>query len=255
MFSFRQTVAGVTVAFTDRHGGVSDGPFHSLNLGSASGDSRNAVEHNFALLATEINVDPHRLVRMNQVHGADVAVITGPVAAGDRPWADAMVTDRPALALTVRVADCVPVLFADPVAGVIGCAHAGRPGVASGVVPATVRELRALGADDLTAWVGPHVCGGCYEVPEQMRDEVAARVPESYATTTWGTPSLDLGAAVRAQLTAAGCRVVDAAACTRESADLYSYRRDGTRSGRLAGVVVRTPSDVDREGRPDRVVR
>jgi YfiH family protein len=139
--------------------------------------------------------------------------------------------------LLVRAADCVPVLLADPSAGVLGAAHAGRAGVAAGVVPATVEAMRDLGATDVTAWVGPHVCGDCYEVPVALRDEVAAAVPETRATTSWGTPSLDLGAGVRAQLEVAGARVVDVSACTRESPDLYSYRRDGAGSGRLAGLI------------------
>jgi YfiH family protein len=139
--------------------------------------------------------------------------------------------------LLVRAADCVPILLADPTAGVLGAAHAGRAGVAAGVVPATVAAMRELGATDVTAWIGPHVCGACYEVPADLQDEVSAAVPATRATTSWGTPSLDLGAGVRAQLAADGVRVLDVSACTRESVDLYSYRRDGAGSGRLAGLI------------------
>jgi YfiH family protein len=170
---------------------------------------------------------------LRQVHGATV------VTAGDgRPEADGIVTAERGRVLAVRAADCVPVLYADPGAGVVGAAHCGRLGLAAGVVTSTVAALRGLGAERITAWVGPHVCGGCYEVPEQLRDEVAAVVPESRATTTWGTPSLDLGAGVRAQLAAAGADVIDVSRCTRESEDLYSHRRDGARAGRQAGLVV-----------------
>ena len=154
-----------------------------------------------------------------------------------RPDADALVTDRPDVVLVVRAADCVPVLFADPAAGVIGAAHCGRLGLAHGVVPAAVDRLRAQGALALTAWVGPHVCGSCYEVPSSLQAEVGEVEPASVATTSWGTPSLDLGAGVRAQLERAGVEVVDAGGCTRESPDLYSFRRDGARAGRLAGLV------------------
>jgi YfiH family protein len=130
------------------------------------------------------------------------------------------------------------VLLADPAAGVVGAAHAGRNGLALGVVPRAVEQLRAMGAERLTAWVGPHVCGGCYEVPAAMRDEVAARVPSSYSETTWGTPSIDVGAGVRAQLAEAGVEDVHVVErCTREDEGLYSYRRDGDLSGRLAGLV------------------
>lgn len=174
------------------------------------------------------------LVDLSQVHGREVVVAE---PGGPRPRADGVVTDRPDVVLLVRAADCVPVLLADPEVGVLGAAHAGRPGVAAGVVPATVAAMRDLGARDVVAWVGPHVCGGCYEVPADLQAEVAAAVPATLATTTWGTPSLDIGAGVRAQLAAAGVRVEDASRCTRESPDLYSYRRDGRDSGRLAGVV------------------
>jgi copper oxidase (laccase) domain-containing protein len=97
--------------------------------------------------------------------------------------------------------------------------------------------MRELGATSITAWIGPHVCGACYEVPEAMRRDVGAIVPEAISTTSWGTPSLDLGAAVRAQLEGAGVAVHDLSRCTRESADLYSYRRDADRAGRLAGLI------------------
>jgi copper oxidase (laccase) domain-containing protein len=120
---------------------------------------------------------------------------------------------------------------------VIGAAHCGRPGLVVGIVPATVAAMRRLGSGPLTAWIGPHVCGRCYEVPEQMRDEVAAVEPASRATTSWGTPSVDVGAGVRAQLRREDVRVVDLSRCTRESPDLFSYRRDDRRSGRQAGII------------------
>jgi polyphenol oxidase len=106
-----------------------------------------------------------------------------------------------------------------------------------------VAALRELGARRLVAWVGPHVCGACYEVPDAMRADVAAVVPEAYAETSWGTPALDIGAGVRAQLRAAGdemgapVEVVEVGRCTREDDDLFSYRRQGSESGRLAGIV------------------
>lgn len=159
------------------------------------------------------------------------------VPGGPRASADGLVTDEAGVVLLVRAADCVPVLLADADAGVLGAAHAGRPGVAAAVVPHTVEAMRDLGARAITAWIGPHVCGACYEVPVDLQDEVAALVPATRATTSWGTPALDLGAGVRSQLDAAGVTVVDVSACTRESPDLFSYRRDGAASGRLAGLI------------------
>jgi YfiH family protein len=154
------------------------------------------------------------------------------------------VTRTPGLVLVVRAADCLPVVLADPESGVVGVAHAGRRGVAAGVVTQAVVAARALGAGaGLRAWAGPRVCGGCYEVPEQMRAEVAEAEPACWSTTSWGTPALDIAAGVLAQLERLDVPVRDLAAslgsraCTVESEDLYSYRRQGERSGRLAGLV------------------
>lgn len=226
------------MVFTDRHGGVSAPPYDSLNLGTASADDPASVTQNYALVGSAIGVGSERIALVHQVHGREVAVVREPPAADHRPEADAMVTDQPGLALSVRVADCVPVLLADAGAGVIACAHAGRNGLTMGVVPHAVEVMRELGADDIRAWVGPHVCGGCYEVPQEMQDEVAALAPESRSTTTWGTPALDIGAGVEAQLRAAGCTVSETPRlCTRENPDLYSHRRDGPLAGRSAGLV------------------
>jgi YfiH family protein len=131
----------------------------------------------------------------------------------------------------------VPILLADPEARVVAAVHAGRPGMVAGVVPAAVAAMRSAGARDLHAWVGPHVCGACYEVPEQMRAEASAVVPAAYAETSWGTPALDIGAGVRAQLADSGVTTVDASRCTIEDEDLFSYRRQGVASGRFAGLV------------------
>lgn len=235
MFAFTETRGRVDVAFTDRHGGVSGGPFASLNLAVNGSEDPARVEENLRILARELAPDG-TLALMRQVHGADVAVVDGRPAA-EPPEADALVSRTAGVALVVRAADCVPVLLADVGRGVVAAAHAGRPGLVAGVVPATVAAMHDLGAERITAWVGPHVCGSCYEVPEQMRADVAAVVPEAFAETSWGTPSVDVGAGVVAQLRAAGVDVVDASRCTREDDDLYSYRRQGIDSGRLAGLV------------------
>ena len=110
----------------------------------------------------------------------------------------------------------------------------------AGIVPATLAAMREPRRHRLTAWVGPHVCGRCYEVPQQLQDEVAAVEPASRATTSWGTPSLDVGAGVRAQLEREGAEAVDLSRCTRESPDLFSYRREGKASGRQAGIIRRS---------------
>ncbi|MEU9487933.1 peptidoglycan editing factor PgeF [Streptomyces decoyicus] len=231
--------SGAHFAFTDRWGGVSAAPYEQLNLGGAVGDDPQAVRANRARAAAELGLDPAAVVWMNQVHGRDVAVVDGPWYDDDIPAVDAVVTDRRGLALAVLTADCTPVLLADPVAGVAGAAHAGRPGLVAGIVPAVVEAMVKRGAVParIVAYTGPAICGRCYEVPEAMRSDVAAVVPEARATTSWGTPAVDVTAGVRAQLAAAGVPVrEDPHICTLESADHFSYRRDRT-TGRLASYV------------------
>jgi YfiH family protein len=238
VYSFRTRLATALgtadLAFTDRYGGVSASPYDELNLAVAGGDAPEAKAENLRRLAADFA--PGDVVcDLHQVHGADVVLAQREWP--ERPHADGIVATDPGVTLLVRAADCVPVLLVAPDEGIVGAAHSGRPGMVEGVVPATVARMRDLGAGAVEGWLGPHVCGRCYEVPEQLRAEVAAVVPESFAETSWGTPSVDLGAGIRAQLERLGVVVHDESRCTRESPDLYSYRRDGDGSGRLAGVV------------------
>lgn len=238
-------MGGAHFAFTDRWGGVSAVPYEELNLGGAVGDDPAAVRANRARAAESLGIDPDLVVWMNQVHGRDVAVVDGPWPFGEAkgiqrsPAVDAVVTARRGLALAVLTADCTPVLLADPVAGVAGAAHAGRPGLVAGVVPAAVEAMVALGAEPgrIVARTGPAVCGHCYEVPAEMRDAVSEVVPAARAETSWGTPAVDVVAGVHAQLAEAGVvNVHRSPVCTLESRDHFSYRRDRV-TGRLAGYV------------------
>ncbi|WP_018500050.1 peptidoglycan editing factor PgeF [Parafrankia discariae] len=216
---------------TSRDGGTSAPPYAGLNLGDHVGDDPEAVEANRRLLVSRVG----RPVQfMRQVHGARVSLVRAP---GPQPEADAMVTDTTGVALAVLVADCVPVIFESPAA--VGVAHAGRQGMAAGVLTATLEIFDELGADraSIDVTLGPAICGRCYEVPAQMRADVQRQVPGSGSWTRSGTPALDLRAGLRAQLAAAGVgRVVVSDRCSAESGDLYSYRRDG-RTGRFAGVA------------------
>lgn len=235
MYFQRLTLGPVDLAFTDRHGGVSAFPYAGLNLARDGADDAVARAENHRRLLADFAADDG-VADLDQVHGADVVTV-GASGFASTPQADGVVTAEPGITLMVRAADCVPVLFADPEAGLIGAAHSGRPGLVAGVVPATVRRLRESGAETLTAWIGPYVCGACYEVPAALQAAVVDLVPQSLATTSWGTPALDIGAGVRAQLEADGVRVVDLSKCTRESPDLFSYRRDGAEAGRHAGLI------------------
>lgn len=235
----RRTLApGIRVAVTGRAGGVSKPPYDTLNLGRSVGDDPAAVARNRVLLAEACGVEPSRITWMRQVHGAEVARVAGPVD-GEYPECDAVFTAAPGLPLAVLTADCAPVLLADPDAGLVGAAHAGRAGMAAGVVPALIRAMTAAGADAsrMRALIGPAVCGGCYDVPEELRARVSAAVPQAYCVTRRGRPGLDITAGIAAQLAAAGVQSVQRdGRCTAESRELYSHRRD-RRTGRSAALI------------------
>lgn len=264
---------GARGGFTSRSGGVSTGPYAApegggLDLGTHVGDDPAAVRANRERLAEAVG---RPVTWMRQVHGAEVRILgSAAVEAsghGEGPWpgegpaadaapgrsavvveageCDALAAppgDRTALA--VMVADCVPVLLADPT-GRVAAAHVGRPGLVRGVVDAVVGALESLGADpgELRAALGPSVCGRCYEVPAAMREEVSASHPATVSTTSWGTPALDLPAGVRAALARLGLReIAGPPACTLEDERYYSHRRAGRgpgpqATGRFAGVV------------------
>jgi hypothetical protein len=223
---------------TDRRGGRSASPFDSFNLATHVGDAPADVAANRERLARELGVPADRLVWMTQVHGNGVAVIEDAV---ENPVADvdALVTATPGLVLCVLVADCVPVLLADPVAGVVAAVHAGREGVHRGVVPAALAAMTRLGSrpEDVEALLGPAVCGADYEVPAAMQAEVARVAPAAAVRTRKGTPGLDLRAGIAESLTRAGVRqVVHDPRCTVEDRFLFSHRRDGV-TGRQAALV------------------
>ncbi len=231
---------GVRAQFTGRRGGVSREPFAGLNLSAAAGDDLAAVARNRQLVAAACGLGPAGMAWMHQVHGSAVSRMT---AGQKAPTADAIFTDVPGLALGVLVADCAPVLIADPVARLAGAAHAGREGMAAGVVPALVAALARAGAQagQMHAVIGPAICGGCYEVPAELRARVAATVPAAGCVTAAGSAGIDIRAGVEAQLAAAGVgKVSTDRRCTAETADLYSYRRDG-RTGRFAGLIWLAP--------------
>jgi YfiH family protein len=230
----RGQLGAVRVAVTDRAGGVSAPPYESLNLADHVGDEPAAVTGNRARVAGALGVDRQQLVWMHQVHGREVAVVDHPPTVP--PTADALITTRAGLVLGVLVADCVPLLLADPVRGIAAAVHVGRRGLVAGVVPAVLATLRTLGAGALVGWIGPSICAGCYEVPEAMCEEVARVVPAAVARTRIGTPAIDLAAGVRAQLGPTVDEVRDLGGCTREDPAWYSYRRDGV-TGRQAGLI------------------
>jgi YfiH family protein len=234
---------GVRAAFTSRDGGVSVGPWAGLNLALHVGDDRVVVERNRRLL---LSWSGAAVQFPRQGHGIDVLTVgpgaDGLLTGGDpgEPARDAIVTAAIGVAVGVLVADCVPVLLADPKAGVVGAAHAGRRGLLKGVIEAAVAVMRERGArpERIRAAVGPSAGACCYEVPEELRAEAARRLPQTWGTTRWGTPSLDLPAGCRAVLEGLGVGMITTVGnCTIDDHASYSYRREPV-TGRFAGVVM-----------------
>lgn len=230
----------VRAFFTDRREGVSAAPYDECNLARHVGDEPGAVATNRAAIARRADAP---VVFMRPQHGAAVAVLGDEYLDGrDPPEADVLVTVVPGLALATLGADCVPLLIHDGLSGAVAAVHIGREGLRKGVVDAAVAALVDLRhgwrhEELLTASIGPAICGLCYEVSQEVRDEVALRHPSALATTRAGRPALDLPRAVGERLSQLGLTNLSRQrSCTYEDAHLFSYRRDGV-TGRQAGVV------------------
>ncbi|EKD60353.1 MAG: hypothetical protein ACD_54C00798G0002 [uncultured bacterium] len=165
--------------FFTRKGGASSGIFAGLNCGSGSTDQAEAVAINRGRVAEALDLTPDHLVSVHQVHSADAVALTAPLAI--RPQADALVTATPGLGLAVLTADCQPVLFADPVARVIGAAHAGWRGAKDGVLEATLTAMEALGArrSAIAAVIGPCISQAAYEVGQEFFETFSDDDPET----------------------------------------------------------------------------
>jgi YfiH family protein len=177
--AIRTPALAVPHGFFTRRGGVSTGPYASLNASLSSQDDPDAVAENRARAAGAVGAAPARLLGLTQVHGTDVVTVDTAWPAGQGPRADAMVTSQPGLALGIITADCAPVLLADQDAGVIGAAHAGWRGASAGVLEATVAAMVRLGAapSRIAAAIGPCIAQVSYEVGPDMRDAVLAADP------------------------------------------------------------------------------
>ncbi|WP_344227433.1 polyphenol oxidase family protein, partial [Citricoccus alkalitolerans] len=234
-------------------------------------DSRERVRASRRGVEVSLGVPPGRTEYLTQVHSARV------VSAAGRGWgespvaeeADALVSPTGRDPLAIMVADCVPVVFAsrrsveypaaggrdgrpdasgrgaggvDPLSGPTAVAHAGRRGLLDGILQNTVEKMRREGSGhepgDIQAWIGPAICGRCYEVPEQMRRDGTAQIPATHSRTVWGTPALDLPAGAQAVLESLGVTVHRSPVCTREDPRVFSHRRDPGR-GRFIGFVWR----------------
>ena len=186
--------------FTDRLGGNSSGEYASLNLGDHVGDIPEIVASNGALISSSLGPTQY----MNQIHGNRVAIIEE--VTDEIPTADALVTGIPGVTLAVMVADCIPLLLKSNYA--VAAVHVGRKGLLNRVAEKAIDVMREISDSQISAVIGPAICGKCYDVPKEIFSEVAASHPESASQSR----------------------------CTLEDQDLYSYRRDGA-TGRQAGLV------------------
>jgi YfiH family protein len=234
--------------FFTRQGGVSTGPYASLNCSLSGADDQAAVLENRGRVARTLGVTPERLVGLHPIHSAAVVTVTAAWAPGEGPRADGMVTATPGIALGVITADCGPVLFADRAAGVVGAAHAGWRGAVSGILEAVVAAMAALGAEPgrIAAVIGPCIRQPSYEVAADMRDAVLAHDAADARFFQAGRPErwqFDLAGYCAARLRAAGVGSVsvtpgDTAA---EPDRFFSHRRRTLAGGgpighQIAGV-------------------
>ena len=223
--------AGLPHGFFTRAGGVSVGPYASLNCSLSGGDDRAAVLENRARAAHAVGCAPDALLGLHQVHGACVQLATAPWAVGEGPQADAMVTARPGIALGIVTADCAPVLLADSSARVIGAAHAGWRGALAGVLEATVAAMAAIGArpERIQAAIGPCIGARSYEVAAELRRAILARDQSDDRFLTAGRAErwqFDLAGYCALRLSLAGVTAQRTGADTFAEPDrFFSHRR------------------------------
>ena len=225
------SLGGLPHGFLGRRGGVSGGELAGLNTGYGSNDDRAAIDENRRRAIAAL-LPGAALATVHQVHSADVVYVERPWPQGERPQADAMVTDRPGVLLGILTADCAPVLFADGEAGVVGAAHAGWRGAFAGVTDQTIAAMERLGArrDDIHAAVGPCIGLKSYEVDEAFREHFLAKDRENarfFAAGAGLRPHFDLEAYVVHRLLVAGIGEVEALHLDTyvDPERFYSFRR------------------------------
>jgi YfiH family protein len=221
---------------TTRPGGVSEGEYASMNLGTSSGDDPERVAQNRRIVREHLPSTPQW---MAQIHGTDVADLDR-LREGEVPRADAAVTSQAGKVAVVLTADCMPLLLCDRAGRRVAVAHAGWRGMAAGVIESAVSSLRAQPAD-VMAWMGPTIGPAAFEVGAEVREAFLAGAPEAASAFTSHTPGkymADLYALARQRLARAGVAQVSGGAfCTyREAGRFFSYRRV-PRSGRMGAFI------------------
>jgi hypothetical protein len=230
---------GVRAVATTRLGGVSTGPYASLNLGDHVGDDAAAVAANRARLRAALAL-PDEPLWLRQVHGVGVAEAR---ANGRGAEADALVADAPRLVCAVLTADCLPILLCDDAGSHVAAVHAGWRGLAAGVIEATIADVsgRGVAPERLLAWMGPAIGAAAYEVGAEVREAFLAAdagTARGFTPNARGRWQLDMALLARRRLGAAGVtRVWGGNLCTHaDSRRFFSHRRDGT-CGRQATLI------------------
>ena len=230
-----QSIPGLVAGVSTRHGGLSDTPFASLNLGIHTDDSPEIIEKNLALFCEDVGVSPSDLARSYQVHGDKIWVTGRP---GYQSGFDAMVSVEPGVFAGVSIADCTPILLADPVTRVCAAIHAGWKGTVAGIVEKTAKRMienRGSNPADMLAYIGPCISLVHFEVG----DEVAAQFAAEFKTRVNNKWHVDLKEANAAQLRSVGIRQIeiDPACTVEDKADYFSHRKEKGVTGRMLALI------------------
>lgn len=235
----------VTAVFTTRLGGVSTSPYDSANLAFHVGDDSADVVRNHDRLAQMLGYDRSRLVHMCQIHSDRIVIADESFSFENPPECDALITNRPGIALMAMSADCTPILLHDPIHNAIGAVHAGRAGALKEILPKTIaamREIYGTTVNTLRISLGPSIHGCCYEINDLIADEVAIKGHENALRRVNDRIYLDVNTILLNQLKkmeigTERIEVIDA--CTSCKNDtFFSYRADAQQTGRIGGVII-----------------
>jgi YfiH family protein len=230
-----QSIPNLVAGISTRHGGLSEAPYSSLNLGVHTEDAPAVIEQNLALFCEDLGISPEDLARSYQVHGDKIWVTGRP---GYQTGFDALVTVQPGVFAGVGIADCTPILLADPVTRVCAAIHAGWKGTVAKIVEKTAKRMienRGSHPADIRAYIGPCISQAHFEVG----DEVAAQFDSAFKTRNGAKWHVDLKAANAAQLIALGIQQIEIdPACTVENnADYFSHRTEKGVTGRMLALI------------------
>ena len=233
--SIFQNIPGLVAGVSTRHDGLSEAPYSSLNLGVHTDDSPKVIEQNLALFCQDLGISTTDLARSYQVHG-DKIWVTG--RAGYQSGFDAMVTVQPGVFAGVGIADCTPILLADPVTRICAAIHAGWKGTVAQIVHKTAKRMienRGSNPTDILAYIGPCISLAHFEVG----DEVAAQFDSAFKTRKGAKWHVDLKAANAAQLQSLGIQQIeiDPACTVGNNVDFFSHRIEKGMTGRMLALI------------------